>query len=375
MNGSRREFLTASALAAGAALGFGGLPRLSWARREVGAGKRMLILGGTGFLGPHVVEEAKKAGWHVTTFTRGRTNADLFEDDPAVEGLIGNRDGDLKSLEGKTWDAVVDTSGYVPRIVRDSATLLKDSVGQYVFISSISAFADFDKVGIDESYPVGKMEDETVESMGENFQNYGPLKALCEQAAEAAIPGRVTNIRPGYIVGPRDSSGRFNYWPVRVKRGGEMIAPGDPSDPVQIIDVRDLAAWIVHCCDQKVVGVFNATGPDRKMSIAEMIEACKQGTGGDPKLVWIDADFLQEHGAGLPIWAPPRGPYTGFAQVDCRRAIAAGLRFRPASQTARDTLEWYNALPEDARQRRLAAMPPEKEAEILAAWKEAHPGG
>lgn len=375
MNGSRREFLTASALAAGAALGLGGLPRLAWASREGGAGKRMLILGGTGFLGPHVVEEAKKAGWHVTTFTRGRTNADLFEDDPAVEGLIGNRDGNLKSLEGKTWDAVVDTSGYVPRIVRDSATLLKDSVGQYVFISSISAFADFEKVGIDESYPVGKMEDETVESMGENFQNYGPLKALCEQAAEAAMPGRVTNIRPGYIVGPRDSSGRFNYWPVRVKRGGEMIAPGDPSDPVQIIDVRDLAAWIVHCCDQKVVGVFNATGPDRKMSIAEMIEACKQGTGGDPKLVWIDADFLQEHGAGLPIWAPPRGPYTGFAQVDCRRAIAAGLRFRPASQTARDTLEWYNALPEDARQRRLAAMPPEKEAEILAAWKEAHPGG
>lgn len=374
-NGSRREFLTTTALAASAALGLGALSRPAWARRQDAPGKRMLILGGTGFLGPHIVEEAKKAGWHVTIFTRGKTNADLFANDPQVEHLIGNRDGDLKSLEGKKWDVAVDTSGYVPRIVRDSSTLLKDSVGQYVFISSISAFADFEKVGIDENYAVGKMADEAVETMGENFENYGPLKALCEQAAEAAMPGRVTNIRPGYIVGPRDSSGRFNYWPVRIKKGGEMIAPGDPSDPVQIIDVRDLAAWIVHTADQKIVGVFNATGPDRKLTISEMLDACKQGVGGDAKFVWVNADFLEEHGGGFPIWVPPRGPYTGFAQVDCRRAIAAGLRFRPVSQTAKDTLEWYNALPEDARQRRLAAIPAEKEAEILAAWKEAHPAG
>lgn len=189
------------------------------------------------------------------------------------------------------------------------------------------------------------------------------------------MPGRVTNIRPGYIVGPRDSSGRFNYWPVRISKGGEMIAPGDPSDPVQIIDVRDLAAWIVHTADQKIVGVFNATGPDRRLTISEMLDACKQGVGGDAKFVWIDADFLEEHGGGFPIWVPPRGPYTGFAQVDCRKAIAAGLRFRPVSQTAKDTLDWYNSLPEDARQRRLAAIPAEKEAEILAAWKEAHPAG
>lgn len=374
MSQSRRAFLTTSALAAGAALGLGGLPMPAWARRSDGAGKTVLILGGTKFIGPHFVEAFKKAGYKVSIFTRGRTNADMFANDPMVESLIGDRDGNLTALEGRKWDAVVDNSGYVPRIVGDSANLLKDSVGQYVFISSISVFADFATPGMDESAPVGKMEDPTVETMGENFQNYGPLKALCEEAAEKAMPGRVTNIRPGFIIGPLDPSGRFTYWPVRVKRGGEMVAPGSPSDPVQMIDARDLADFVVRCVEEKTFGVFNATGPDRKLGVGEMIEACEQGTGGDPTLVWVDGEFLQSHEGGLPIWVPPMGEYAGFASINCRKAIAAGLKFRPLSQSARDTLAWYDSLPEDARERRLAAMSPEKEQEILAAWKEAHPG-
>ncbi len=375
MTTSRREFLATSILAAGAAMGLGALASPALARRASRAQKRLLILGGTGFLGPHTVDAAKAAGWHVTVFNRGKTNPEMFEEDPSVETLLGDRDGDLESLKGKEWDAVIDNSGYVPRIVNDSATLLKDHVGQYVFISSISAYAGFEKVGLNESDPVGRMEDPTVESMGENYQNYGPLKALCEEAAEAAMPGRVTNIRPGYIVGPLDRSGRFTYWPVRVSKGGEMMAPGEAEDRVQIIDVRDLAAWIVHTVDAKITGVYNATGPDEPLTIGAMIEACRKGTGGDPKLTWVDADFLEQRELGFPIWVPARGEYTGFSRVDCSRAYAKGLTFRPVSETARDTLEWYNGLPEDSRLRRLAGPTAEQEAEALNAWKEAHPAG
>ena len=248
MTQTRRDLLkTAAAAAAASALGTSRL--LSGAEP-----KTLLILGGTRFLGPEVVEAAKKSGWKISLFNRGKSHPDWF---PELEHLQGDRNGDLKSLEGRTWDAVVDTSGYFPKQVAASAALLSKSK-QYVFISSISVFSDMSKPGIDESSPVGELKDPNADKITEG--NYGPLKAACERAAEAAMPGRVTNVRPGLIVGPNDVSDRFTYWPVRVAKGGEVLAPNTPKDPVQFIDVRDLGNWIVKCLDTKTVGVFNATG-------------------------------------------------------------------------------------------------------------------
>lgn len=369
---SRRDFLRTAA-AAGVVAGLPlSAPVLG---RPAASGKRLLVLGGTRFLGPALVTAARAEGYHVTTFTRGRTRPELFAEDDGVEMLFGDRDGDLESLKGKQWDACVDTSGYVPRIVREAAEVLKGNVGHYTFISSISAFASFDQPGMDETAPVGRMEDPTVEEMGPQFQNYGPLKALCEEEAEKHFPGRTLNIRPGYIVGPEDPSGRFTYWPVRVSRGGEMIGPGTPDDPIQIIDVQDLSDWTIRMVSAGKTGVYNATGPAKGATISEMIEACKKGVGADPKVTWVEAAFLREHEAALPIWVPPEGEYAGFAKVSIQKALNDGLRFRPMDDTARRTLAWWKDVPEDAREKRLAAMPAEKEAEVLAAWKAAHPEG
>jgi 2'-hydroxyisoflavone reductase len=320
-----------------------------------------------------VVEHAIARGHEMTLFNRGRTNPQLF---PDLEKLRGNRDPKkdegLAALEGRSWDAVIDTSGYYPRMVRSSAELLADSVQQYVFISSISAFADTSTPGMDETAPVATMEDETLETMGDQFQYYGPLKALCEQAAENAMPGRTTNIRPGLIVGPRDSTDRFSYWPVRVSRGGEVMAPGNHDDPVQYIDARDLAAWIIRTIEDRTVGVFSATGPDAPTNIAELIYGCKAVTGGDVTFTWVEADFLAEHNVApwgqMTVWIPPRDEYVGFHRIDCSKAIAAGLTFRPLADTVRDTLDWFHSLPEERQNSMRAGLPAEREAEVLAAW-------
>jgi len=376
MSTTRREFLSLSTAAVSYAV-LGARPRWTCATQDAASrpakSMRILILGGTGFLGPHTVEAAQKRGHTLTFFNRGKTNPGLF---PDIEKLHGDRDpqkGDgLKALEGRQWDVVVDNSGYVPRMVRASAELLRNAAQQYIFISSISVYSDTSKPGLDESGPVGKLEDETVEKI--TGETYGPLKALCEQTAERTMPGRTTVIRPGLIVGPGDPSDRFTYWPVRVQRGGEVLAPGTPDDPVQVIDVRDLGAWIVKVIEDGVTGVFNATGPKDPFTIGALLKVCKSASGSDATFTWADADFLAEQKvtpwSEMPVWVPPRGDDAGFAQIDCRRAIGKGLTFRPVEDTVQDTLAWWKTLPEERRGKLKAGLKPEREVEVLKAWHE-----
>jgi 2'-hydroxyisoflavone reductase len=325
---------------------------------------RMLILGGTGFLGPHLVESARARGHTLTLFNRGKTHPELF---PEVEKLRGDRNGQLRALEGRRWDAVIDTSGYVPRLVKMSAALLAPAVKQYVFISSISVFPDDVKPGADESTPVQKL---TEPGSEEVRKHYGALKALCEQAAEAAMPGRTTNIRPGLIVGPGDPTDRYTYWPVRIDRGGEALAPGSPDDPVQYVDARDLAVWIVGAIERGTVGAYNATGPERPLGIGAMLASCKKAAREPASLTWVAEQFLEERKVSawddLPVWTGSSG---GFSRIDCAKAIRAGLKFRSADETARDTLAWWKTLPEDRRKKLRAGLSREREQEVLAAWR------
>lgn len=329
--------------------------------------KKILILGGTGFLGPQLVEAAEARGHTLTLFNRGKTRPNLF---PSIEKLHGDRDGDLKALSGRKWDAVIDPSGYVPRIVKASAELLAPSVQTYVFISTISVFGDTSKPGMDEAAPVATMADPTNEEVS---KNYGALKALCEKAAEAAMPGRVINVRPGLIVGPGDPTDRFTYWPVRVDKGGEILAPGSGRDPVQFIDARDLAAWIILAIEQGDVGVFNATGPDKDLPMSALLDACKAASGSQASLTWVDADFLEqqkvEPWSDMPVWVPASGDSLGFARINCQKAIRRGLRFRPAQETARDTLTWWKTLPDERRAKLRAGLPQDRESAVLAEWK------
>lgn len=337
------------------------------------APKRILILGGTGFLGPATVEAARARGHQLTLFNRGRTRPGLF---PDLEKLTGDRDprkGEgLKALEGRQWDAVIDNSGYYPRMVSASARLLAPAVKHYIFISSISAYAEESVEGADETARVATIPDPTVEEMGPNSQNFGALKALCERAAEEAMPGRTAVVRPGYIVGPDDPSGRFTYWPVRVDRGGEILAPGEPSDPVQFIDVRDLGEWLVRVVENGTVGVFNATGPEKLLGIGALLEACRRATAAKGALTWVSAEFLEKQKMDLPIWAPYRGQTKGFHTRNISRALKAGLRFRPHEATVKDTLAWYKTQGPGGRVK-LAGPSPEQEAAVLAAWRQARP--
>ncbi|MCP3097511.1 epimerase [Myxococcus sp. K15C18031901] len=341
-----------------------------------GPKKRILILGGTGFLGPAVVEAARARGHVLTLFNRGKTRPELF---PDVEKLRGDRDPDkdegLQALRNRKWDAVVDTSGYYPRLVRASAALLAPSVKQYLFISSVSAYASDKTPHEDESGPTATLADPTVEEMGKDYEFYGGLKRACEEAAEAAMPGRVANIRPGYIVGPDDRSDRFTYWPVRFDRGGEMLAPGTPEDPLQIIDVRDLAEWLVLLIEGHVTGVFNAVGPGPAWTMGAMLDTCRKVSGKDTKVTWVPAAFLEKNGetgdVRLPIYMPPAGASAGTHLRANAKAVKAGLRFRPVDVTVRDTLAWFKGLPEDRRARPRAGLPPEREAELLALWAKA----
>jgi len=327
---------------------------------------RILILGGTIFLGRYLVEAAQARGHEVTLFNRGKHNPDLF---PEVEKLQGDRNSDLSALQGRRWDAVVDTCGYFPRQVRESAGLLADSVGHYTFISSISAYSDYTKKDMDESGPVGKLEDETVEEV--TGETYGPLKALCEQAAENALPGRTLNIRPGLIVGPHDPSDRFTYWPCRVAKGGEVLAPGDPDMLVQIIDVRDLAEWNVRMIEANRTGLYNATGPEQPLIMRQVLEESKAVSGSDADLVWTDDKWLVEQGVGvwmeLPLWIPDDEEHKGFSAISIRKAVMDGMTFRALGVTIQDTLAWAATRPADYTWR--AGMKPEREQELLAAWR------
>ena len=348
----------------------------------------ILILGGTAFLGPEVVDAATARGHTLTLFNRGKTRPGLF---PSIEKLRGDRDPKkdegLKSIEqaiaaGRTWDVVIDNSGYFPRHVKASAELLAPKVKQYMFVSSISAFKEAAPPESDESYPVAELADPTVETMGDGFQNYGGLKALCEKAAEAAMPGRVANIRPGFIVGPGDWTGRFSYWPLRARGGGEMLAPGTPNDPVQWIDVRDLAEWMVRCAEASTNGLFIATGPSKPGTIGQIVdtsiavakETAAKGTAVDTVPTWVPADFLASQGVvpggDLPIWLPPEGEAAGFHRWNVSKAVKAGLTFRPLAQTIRGIYTWKDGLSEEERKKvRPAGMTRDREKAVLAAWK------
>jgi 2'-hydroxyisoflavone reductase len=338
-----------------------------------------LILGGTGFLGPAVIDAAKARGYTITLFNRGKTRPDLY---PELEKLRGDRDPakdeGLKALEGRSWDVVLDNSGYVPRIVKASASLLAPRVKQYIFISSVSVYADTSTAGADETAKLGTMADPTVETMGKEFENYGPLKALCEQAAEAAMPGRVANVRPGFIVGPGDLTHRFTYWPLRVEKGGEVLAPGSPSDPIQVIDARDLAAWLVALMETKTMGAFDAVGPGEPLTMGGVLDKSKALTGSDARYTWVSPAFIDKFPGeplDLPIWAPPEGKTAGFHARSGERARKAGLVHRPVDETIKDTLAWFKGLPPERQAKRRAGLSPEREAEVLAAWHKEKKGG
>ena len=326
---------------------------------------KLLVLGGTAFLGRHFVEVALAGGHEVTLFNRGRHGPDLFAE---AERLQGDRGGDLAPLRDRRWDAAIDTSGYVPRVVRASADLLAGAVDRYALISSISVYADTSTPGMDERAPVGELPDETVEEI--TGETYGPLKALCEREVERALPGRALIVRPGLIVGPHDPTDRFTYWPARVARGREILAPGGPERPVQFIDARDLAEWILRMVVAGGVGAFNATGPAAPLSMGGLLDACGAIGGGEARFTWIDEAFLLEQGAipwsELPLWVPDEEQFRGFAAIDCGKALDAGLTFRPLADTIRDTLAWDATRP--VGEERRAGLAPEREAAILAAW-------
>ena len=330
---------------------------------------RLLILGGTAFVGRHLVEAARAQGHEVTLFTRGRTNPGLF---PDVEHLAGDREIDLSPLEGRRFDAAIDTCGYLPRAVRASAGLLADAVERYVFVSSLSVYVDGPVVG--ETTPTQRALDPESEDIG---AYYGPLKALCEQAAEAALPGRTLVIRPGLVVGSHDYTGRFSYWPRRVAEGGEVLAPGRPETRVWLLDARDLTEWMIRLVEEQATGVFNAAGPGTPLGFGQLLEECREITGSDARFVWAGDDFLLHNGVvpytELPLWVPDMDG--GYPELDLARAVAAGLTFRPIADTIRGVLSGAGfdmrtagafGLP-----RQPAGLEPERERALLAAWHEA----
>jgi len=323
---------------------------------------KILIIGGTRFLGRHLVNSARVRGHQVTLFNRGITNPNLFLQ---VKKIQGDREKDLERLIGQNWDAVIDTCGYFPRIVRMAAEALKDKTESYVFISSISVYADFSKIGINESDPLGKIEDETIEDR--TGAAYGPLKALCEQAVQDVFGIDSLIIRPGLIVGPHDPTDRFTYWPVRVARGGDILAPGQADGLTQMIDVRDLADFIVGLIEQNICGVFNATGPGRPLNFGTLLDTCKLICASDAKFKWAPLDFLNRNKVApwseLPAWLPDQGEDAGFARVDISKAVNAGLKFLPLEQTIHDTLEWANSRPQEHEW--LAGLKAEREKELL----------
>lgn len=351
---------------------------------------RILVLGGTGFLGPHFVEAARAKGHALTLFNRGKSNPTRFngEEFKDIEQLRGDRKTDMSALEGeRRWDAVLDTSAYIPADVTRSAKLLAPRVGQYLIVSSISVYAKIDKPGLDETAPLAQLKDPTVTEI--TGETYGGLKALCEQSAEAQMPGRVTVVRPGLIVGPGDNSDRFTYWPARADRGGEMLAPGSPQDPTQFIDVRDLAAFLLVTLEQRHIGTYNADAREGAITMGDLLSACQavskrmntiycvrapcpQPPGHDSTLTWVPADFLEAQKVSawqdMPVWMPAVGNDAGFGRVSTQRARAIGLEYRPLETTIADTLTYWRELPEERRAKPKAGITPAREAEVLAAW-------
>ncbi len=382
MTPTRRDFLkTAGAVGAGIALGGASACAPdsqsddSAASTTTPASKRLLILGGTGFIGPNMVRYAVERGHEVSIFTRGRSDAELPE---GVEHLIGDRNDDHTALEGRTWDAVLDNNAQDYRWVQKSTELLKDAAEQYIFVSSISAYALEGGFGwgakdrilmesiIDESYErISPPEDW---SDGDDA-DYGLMKTLSENIAHAAFPDRATVVRPGLIVGPGDRTDRFTYWPVRIDEGGEVLAPGNPEHSNQIIDQRDLTEWIVRLAEHGTTGDFNGTGPGYRLTMGEMLEQIGTIASNQFELTWVPEDFLEAQGVApwsdLPTWIPG----DPLMLVSVQAAVDAGLTYRPLALTARDTLEWDKTRPAEERANRRFGWSREQEREVLDAWQ------
>jgi 2'-hydroxyisoflavone reductase len=384
MTPTRRDFIRTAGLAgAGLTLGAGGARAsvfpvpggdigTSGTSIPSASPKRILILGGTGFIGPHMVRYAVERGHRVTIFTRGRTEADI----PDVEHLIGDRNDDLSALAGRQWDVVLDNNARDYRWVQLSTRALRDSAEHYLFVSTISVY-EAEAMGYDLADRIlrgpGYREDSPRHRPPTGFQDgdeapYGLTKALGEDVAHAAFPGRTTVVRPGLIVGPEDPTDRFTYWPVRIDRGGEVLAPGNPDHANQVIDQRDLGEWIVRLAESGTTGDFNATGPASRMSMAEMLYGIRAVTSASVRFTWVTEDFLQEHGvrpwSDLPSWIPG----DPLMNVSIDRALAAGLTFRPLAVTVRDLLEWDRARPAGSRTGPPPGLTPEREQELLAEW-------
>ncbi|MBB6452381.1 2'-hydroxyisoflavone reductase [Salirhabdus euzebyi] len=335
---------------------------------------KILILGGTRFLGRFLTENARKRGHEVTLFNRGKENPDLF---PDVEKLMGDRNGDLKNLEGRKWDAVIDTCGFVPRTVRESAELLSKEIGHYTFISSGSVYNNLEEKGIDENHSINKLSMEKAEEMTEGTagpiynEYYGHLKALCEQELERIMPSRNLVVRAGLIVGPFDYSDRFSYWVNRVAKGGEVLAPGRKDKEIQFIDVRDLAEWIIKMVETNVIGVFNATGPHFTLTMERFLEECKKLTNSNTTYTWVSEDFLLDKDikpwTELPLWLPDKWNMSGFLSMNIEKAEKRGLTCRPLKETIRDTLTWESTR---TNYERKAGMDINKERKILKWWNQ-----
>lgn len=384
MSTDRRTFLKLSAAASGA-LAFSGLANpLAAAAREArdrvvgraSAPLNILILGGTGLTGPEQIDYALERGHKVTLFNRNRSRPDMFKGQ--VDQLIGDLGGDVSALAGKKFDVVLDNPTTLPFWVRNAAQHLKGNVGHYMFISTISVYPNNSVPGKDETdgtTPMPEGVDPYTTVREHAGQYYGALKTFSEQEVARQYGAAHTIIRPGLIVGARDRSDRFVYWPVRIDRGGEVLAPGTPNDPAQYIDSRDLAEFMIRLAEQKVFGTFNATG--RTTTMGETLNGIKNAIGANATFTYVPADFLQAQGVRgwrhMPIWLPPTGPTAGFLRRDVSKAIAAGLTFRPLADTAKVTLAWHKQRPEAEQKAMLegavAGIPASKEAEVLAAWK------
>lgn len=322
---------------------------------------KLLLLGGTKFLGRALVQAALDKGHKLTLFHRGKHDRSAF---PQVEHIIGDRDGDLQALQGRKWDAVIDTSGYVPRVVRKSAELLKDQADHYTLVSSISVYENLKHVNFNETAPVTTIEDENCEDVA---QHYGALKALCEKVVEEVMPGRGLYIRPGLIVGPYDSSDRFTYWPHRIAQGGEVLVPLPKERRLQFIDVRDLAAWIIHLVETKGTGTFHASGGDYTME--QVVNTCEEVSGNQSEFTWVTEDFLNEHQVGewieLPLWIKSDS-LVGMFGVDNAKAFANNLKIRPLRETIKDTLLWDQSRVSGVKLN--AGLQQEREKQLLRLW-------
>jgi 2'-hydroxyisoflavone reductase len=372
---SRRTAIKHSLATVGSLALFTGDARASQPTR--GRAGRVLFLGGTGFLGPHMVQRALEKGYQVTLLTRGRAGRELF---PGVERLIGDRGGDMSALRGKTWDVVIDNSGYVPAHVRTSAELLKGSVGHYIYTSTIDAYRDFHTTDFDEDYPLAQLPEGAPHNPN---RYYGPLKALCEREVQTVFPTSFTIVRPAWVSGPGDNNHLFTYWVMRVKRGGELLVPGERSDPFQTVDVRDLAAFVINAAERRIGGHFNAAAPST--TFGEMLDIVQRATSSNITPVWVSAEFLRTRNVrpyfDMPLWWPPRNDYAvtnvpsglgggiGAFRISGERARENGMTYRPLADTARDLLAWYEkehgTWPETGR----PGLTTERERTLLAEWK------